>query len=219
MAVAAAHYLELLDREGYRVDGESEGRGHEGQIDITSWNWDVSDKSAAKTGASTNVAGRGVAATSAKASAGSTEEVGIDPSLFTFTKPVDCATTVLMKAMNGGELLQRATFELLEEMEEVKNPFHLRVLLEKVTVVSYRLGGRAGEFRVDLDETWELNYTTISFDYVSAGGMSASFPRSPGSTKRAASKSEPDIKQVLKDNLELRQALGAKATNTKDKRG
>ena len=116
-------------------------------------------------------------------------------------------------------MLPRATFELVEEMVDVVNPFRLLVVLEKVTVVSYQLGGRAAEHRVDLDETWGLNYTTISFDYKSAGGLSASFERNPGSTKRGASQSEPDVKQILKDNLKLKQALITKTAGAKDKGG
>ncbi len=213
MAGAAAHYLKL-EGEGFSIDGESEGHDHEGEIDVKSWDWDVSDKSAAMSGAPKNQTNGGGATGQTKASAGGTEEVGIDPSLFTFTKPVDSATTALMKAMNGGQVLTRATFELVEDMVDVENPFQLLVVLEKVTVVSYRLGGRAAEHRVDLDETWGLNYTTISFDYKSAGGLSASFKRNPGSTKQGAGKSGPDVAQLLKENLALKQAAAAK-----DKRG
>lgn len=217
MAVVAAHYLKL-EREDFPIDGESEGLEHEGQIDVKGWDWDVSDKSAAPT-ASKNLANGRAAAGQTKASADGTAEVGIDPSLFTFTKPVDSATTALMKAMDRGDVLKRATFELVEEMVEVKNPFRLLVVLEKVTVVSYKLGGRAAEHRVDLDETWGLNYTTISFNYMSAGGLNASFKRNPGSTKREARKPVPDIHQVLKENATLRQDAAAKASGAKDKRG
>jgi type VI protein secretion system component Hcp len=213
MAVAA-HYLELLDREGSRMDGESEGHDHEGQIDVTGWNWDVSDKSATKADAPRSSAGSG-GASPTKAPAADTEEAGIEPSLFTFTKAVDASTTRLMKAMDSGEVLQRATFELVEDMVDVKNPFRLLVALEKIVVVGYRLGGRSTEYRVDLEETWELNYTTISFDYASAGGMSAVFNRSPGSTKKAASKSEPDNKEMHKRIADLEQTLAA----AKGKRG
>jgi len=217
MALAASHYLKI-EREDFPIDGESEGLGHEGQIDVRGWDWDVSDKSADPS-ASKNLASGGAAAGPTRASAGGTDEVGIDPSLFTFTKPVDSASTALMKAMNGGEVLTRATFELVEEMVDVKNPFRLLVVLEKVTVVSYKLGGRAAEHRVDLDETWGLNYTTISFDYKSAGGLGASFKRNPGSTKRGASKTGPDIEQLLKENSKLKQDAAAKAGGAKDKRG
>ena len=201
MALVASHYLKI-ERDDFPIDGESEGLGHEGQIDVKGWDWDVSDKSADPT-ASKSLASGGAAAGQTKASAGGTEEVGIDPSLFTFTKPVDSATTALMKAMNGGEVLTRATFELVEEMVDVENPFRLLVVLENVTVVSYKLGGRAAEHRVDLDETWELNYTTISFDYKSAGGLAASFKRNPGSTKRGASKPAPDLEQQRRDQKDL----------------
>ena len=201
MALASSHYLKIEGKDS-PINGESEGLGHEGQIDVKGWDWDVSDKSADPT-ASENLASGGAAAGQTKASAGGTDEVGIDPSLVTFTKPVDSATTALMKAMNGGEVLTRATFELVEEMVDVENPFRLLVVLENVTVVSYKLGGRAAEHRVDLDETWELNYTTISFDYKSAGGLAASFKRNPGSTKRGASKPAPDLEQQRRDQKDL----------------
>ena len=202
MALAASHYLKIERENSPPIDGESEGLGHEGQIDVKGWDWDVSDKSAATT-ASKNLASAGAAAGQTKASAGGTEEVGIDPSLFTFTKPVDSSTTVLMNAMNGGKELTRATFELVEQMVDVENPFQLLVVLEKVIVVSYRLGGRAAEHRVDLDETWVLNYTKISFDYKSAGGLGAIFKRNPGSTKQGASKSAPDSEQQRRDQKDL----------------
>ena len=217
MALVASHYLKI-ERDDFPIDGESEGLGHEGQIDVKGWDWAVSDKSADPT-ASKNLASGGAAAGQTKASAGGTDEVGIDPSLVTFTKPVDSATTALMKAMYSGEALKRATFELVEEMVDVENPFRLLVVLEKVTVVSYKLGGRASEHRVDLDETWGLNYTTISFDYKSAGGLSASFKRNPGSTKGGASKSVPSVAELMKENSKLRQDAAAYAAGAKGKRG
>lgn len=212
MAVAA-HYLKILDQGGHLVEGESEGHGHIQEIDVTGWNWDVSDQTPKdEAGTAKDKAGRGTAAGSAGASAGGAE-VGIEPSLFTFTKTVDRSTTRLMRAMDRGEVLKKATFTLLEELLTVhdvrRSAFRLNVVLENVIVVSYELGGRSSDFRVDLDETWGFNYSKISFDYESAG-MYASFDRNPGSSKQGASKPAVDIQQMQKKISELTQAASAK---------
>ena len=79
----------------------------------------------------------------------------------------------------------------------------------------YRLSGRASEHRVDLEETWGLNYATIKFDYKSAGGMNVMFDRPPESDKGGAAKSAVDTVQMEKDLAVLRQAAAA----AKGKRG
>lgn len=209
----AAHYLEILDQDNVRIDGESEGHKHEGQIDVIGWDWDVTDQAAKNdAGTSTDKTVGRTSAAGGKASAGSAE-VGIEPSLLTFRKPVDRSTIRLMKAMYGGEVLNKATFTLFEELVGGDNHrrvgFQLDVVLEKVTVVGYELGGRSSEYRVDLDETWKLNYATISLVYVSAGGMNASFDRPPGSDKGGATKTAPDPAQLQKQLTELQQAAAA----------
>lgn len=186
----AAHYLEILDQDGIRIDGESEGHKHEGQIDVIGWDWEVTDQAAKNdAGTSKDKTGGKASGGGGKASAGGAE-VGIEPSLLTFRKPVDRSTIRLMKAMYGGEVLNKATFTLFEELvggdDHRRVGFQLDVVLEKVTVVGYELGGRSSEFRVDLDETWQLNYATISIVFVSAGGMNTSFDRPPGSDKGGA---------------------------------
>lgn len=220
MAVAA-HFLEILDQGGDKIDGESEGHGHEDWIDVTGWDWEVADESLKTSAPAKSATGKGAtsgAAGAAGASAGA-GEVGINPSLFTFTKAVDRSTTRLMQEMYQGHVLQKATFTLIEEMVDVnrkyRDAFRLHVVLEKVKVVSYRLSGRASEHRVDLEETWGLNYTTIKFDYESAGGMNAMFDRPPGSDKGGATKSAADTVQMQKDLAVLQQAAAA----AKGKRG
>jgi type VI protein secretion system component Hcp len=194
MAVAA-HYLEIIDRENLPVAGESEGHDHEDEIDITGWGWDVTDQSskAAASGA------KGSAGSSK--TAGSQPEVGVEPSIFTFSKSVDSSTTRLMRAMHRGEVLKMATFTLLEELvgveHERRGAFRLHVVLEDVIVVSYQLRGRSTEFRVDLEEDWELNYTKITFIYETEQ-MRAEFERHPGSNKRPAERPPPSVPELLR---------------------
>ena len=198
MAVAA-QYLEIVDREGLPILGESEGHDYVDSIDITGWEWNVTDSSATKSDTSSG-SGNGATAGSAKASAGGAE-VGIDPAQFTFRKVVDASTTRLMTAMYRGEVLQQATFTLLEEVVSVKNErrgaFRLHVVLENAIVVGYQLDGRASEFRVDLDETWTLNYSKISFLYETER-MNAEFDRTPGSKSRGSGKRDPTFLEQLR---------------------
>jgi type VI protein secretion system component Hcp len=214
----AAHYLQFVDQHGEEIKGESEGHKHDYWIDVTSWNWDVSDESLKNSGTAKDTTARGATSGAARASAGG-GEVGIQPSLLTFTKSVDRSTTRLLLAMDEGHVLQKATITLLEELLDVnrkyREAFRLDVVLEDVKIVSYRLSVRASEHRVDLEETWGLNYTTIKFDYVSAGGMNAKFDRPPGSEKGGAARSEVDPVQQQKRIAELEQAVAA----AKGKRG
>jgi type VI protein secretion system component Hcp len=195
--MGAAHYLRLLDKDGQPIQGESEGHGYERCIDIASWNWEVTDESVKKAAAPTGPAGVGTTAGAAKASAGS-GEVGVAPSQFTFSKAVDASTTRLMTEMYKGRLLQSATFTLLEEMVDIKvkhrEAFRLDVVLEGVKVVSYRLSGRSSEHRVDLEETWELSYEKVTFDFKSEG-MNTEFG---ASRKEASEKPNAQVLESLK---------------------
>ena len=58
--------------------------------------------------------------------------------------------------------------------------FRLNVVLDKPVVVGYSLSGSASDFRVELEETWELSYSKITFAYESAM-VYADFDRKPGS--------------------------------------
>ena len=106
-----------------------------------------------------------------------------------------------MSAMYQGHVLQTAKFTLREELMDVnrehRGAFLLHVVLEKVKVVSYKLGGRASEHRVDLDETWELDYSKISFIYETER-MNADFDKHPGSTKRGSEMPDADFLDKLK---------------------
>lgn len=198
--MGAAHYLELVDQDNAPILGESEGHDFEGCIDIKGWNWDVSDESMKSAGSAKDATGKGATAGAGKASAGS-GVAGVEPAPFTFTKAVDASTTRLMAAMYKGHVLKMATFTLLEELMDVsrkgRGAFRLHVVLENVKVTSYRLGGRASEHRVDLDETWELDYSKISFLYETER-MNAEFDRHPGSTKRGSERPDAGFLEMLR---------------------
>lgn len=197
MPVVAAHYLEIVDANDEPVCGESEGHDYEDAIDVVGWHWGVSDESSTKSSSGSD-SGKG---------SSNGKEVGIEPSTFTFTKSVDASTTRLMNAMYKNEELKMVTFTLLEELdiseqaarkaEGRRGAFRLHVVLEKVRVIGYQLDGSAADYRVDLNENWELNYSTITFLYETER-VEAAFDRNPASQKRASEKHELSFLDELK---------------------
>jgi len=216
--VASGTYLEIIAQDNLPVAGESEASEYEGHIDIAGWDWGVTDNASKKTGASTGSTSKSPAPAKA-----SVEEVGIEPSLVTFSKPVDSATTRLMKAMCFAEKFKEATFTVREELVSLRDSddaFVLHVRLEKPSVTSYKLTGRSQEHRVDLEETWTLNYEHIEFLYqprkqvtsagkVRIGAGKVQFERPPGSEKRGSEKAAPDPAQLQKQVSELKQQVAA----------
>jgi len=206
---AASHFLNILDASGQPVLGESDGQQlygeaaqHVGDIDVTGWDWDVSDHSANPASAAAKPTGRAGAAAPAPAAAATGDiEQGVVPGTLTFRKVVDRSTTRLMSAMNSGEIMQSATFVILEEMldsHDVRGgAFRLNVVLDKPVVVGYSLSGSASDFRVELDETWELSYSKITFAYESAK-VYADFDRKPGSSTGRKAETDRDFLAVLK---------------------
>ena len=211
----AGQYLVIADAEEELINGESEGsKGkHRHSIDIRSWDWSVADRSSV---AERNKKKGGKVAprhTGPSGTAGSAE-TGITPELFKFTKGVDSSTTRLMRAMDKNECLRWARFILHEERAKGANDghadFQLNVTLDDVYVVGYSVQGRAAEARVDIDETWELHYKTITIDYVSQR-VSVDFERKAGTersesdTQELASNSKTD-KRITALERQLRAA-------------
>lgn len=182
----AGQYLLIVGADTESVAGESEGKGYPAAIDIRSWDWSVTDQSS---GAKAKSMKKGAAVHPGKSGEATSDEKGLLPDLFKFTKGVDTSSTRLMTAMDNNECLQHAKFVLREELAPGANdrhvPFVLHVLLEDVYVVGYSVQGRASDARVDLDESWELHYKTIKIDYVSAGGMNVEFERKAGAERGA----------------------------------
>lgn len=198
----AAHYLKIIDAGGAPIIGESYGHQpvgealqHAGEIDIKGWDWRVSDQAADSTSSKGKSSKSG-------ASDADAPEAGVEVGTLTFHKVVDRSTTRLMRAMDRGEELQEATFVLLEELVDVRDQrggaFRLHVILEKAVLVRYSLNGEADEHRVELEETWELSFSKITFAYESAG-VFVSFDRAPGTVKRR--KDEPlNLLELLKQH-------------------
>jgi type VI secretion system secreted protein Hcp len=130
----------LLKIEG--VDGESVIDSHEGEIDVLSWSWGMTQSG------SMHVGGGG----------GSGKVNMQDISL---TKYVDKASTNLMRACCNGEHLSSAT---LTVRKAGKNPVDYMVItMEPVLVTSLSTGGSGGEDR--LTENVSLTFAKVKVGY------------------------------------------------------
>lgn len=174
--MAIAHlYLELLDQKKAAVRGDVLTKNFANQIECDDWSWKVENKEAAQVaGIATGQGNR------------------IEPSILTFSKAPDRSSTRLMKAIQTGELFAKATFTLFEELqgrvEDTEGSFHLRLVLTDVRVLRYELSGKTSDKEVTLEETWDLTYRTITFQF-DEGKQQVLVTRPPGSDdSRSASK-------------------------------
>jgi type VI protein secretion system component Hcp len=140
--------------------GEAKDAEYRDQIEISSWNWDVTKKSESS---------KKVADTS-----GVPGPNTVVPSVLKFTKTMCRATAGMLIAMREGDLL-KAVFALEEDSDA---DFLLRVTLDMVRILDYELSVDGP----DVSESWKLNYESIRFDYrpnVREGELTAQLRRSP----------------------------------------
>jgi len=202
MAIAG-HYLQIRDDENHPVHGESLGHGFVGSIDVSGWDWDVTDPRFQKSKESASkVAGKGAAHSASGKTVTGDGHAGIEPALMRFSKVVDCSSIRLMQAMEARTKLQSAVFSLREEIahsDDKRIPFLLTVSLKDVYVISYELSVRSSEYRVDLEETWDFHYSNIKFEFVSAGGgIDVDFDRKAGSLRGSSKKAPPDVEEIVR---------------------
>lgn len=215
----ASFFLRITDAKGDSINGEAEEHDFEGAIEVTSWDWGVSDKIAKdlmKTDATSTTKADGGA--SREARTGETGGKTYLPTPLRFSKPTDRSTTRLLTALLKGEVLQSATFTLRQQWRagtgdgsEKNEEFKLHLMLFDVRVTSYDFNARSSSFDVELEEDWVFSYKTIQFDYKSAPGqyrhgpgLFAPFDLPAGSTTKALKKPEPTAKDAMKELAELK---------------
>jgi len=159
--------------------GEARDAEYRDQIEISSWNWDVTQKSEA----------------SKKSAAGVTNVPGpntVEPSCLTFTKTMCRATSGMLDAMREGQLL-KAVFALEEDSDA---DFLLRVTLDRVRIVKYGLSVDGP----DVSESWNFDYETVRFDYrpsAREGELTAQLTRPPGASKGGPSGANTNEGKIL----------------------
>ncbi|MEX0322018.1 MAG: Hcp family type VI secretion system effector [Puniceicoccaceae bacterium] len=131
----------FLDIEG-EIGGESQGAGHEGEIDVLAWSWGLSNSGTFHSGGG---GGAGKA---------NFQDISV-------TKWLDKASPKLMEACATGATLPAATLVLRKAGGEPLE--YLVIRMEKVLVTSVSTGGSGGEDR--LTENVTLNFAQIMVKY------------------------------------------------------
>lgn len=190
---AASFFLQITLEDGV-IKGEAEEEGFEGAIEVSSWDWSVSDKtakdlmsrdnassSAAQGGSGTPTTGGSNAANAART--GQSGEKSTQPTPVRFSKTTDRSTVRLLNAMYKDEKFKEAKFSLRQRTKrgagdgrEVQEEFLLELVLKKARVTSYDFNAQAQEGDVQMSENWEMSYDTLYYDYKSMPGR----PVGPG---------------------------------------
>lgn len=174
MAAKSSQFLKITDQSGKLVEGECIDDEHYNQIDVTDWNWNLVDPSAAKdksTARARTGASGGATARSASSDSSGTAGDRITPSRFGFSKRTDKSTVRLLAAMDKGEIFPEVELAIEEEYQEQPDyvPFRMNIVLTDAFVTSVDWSVTAAEARVDMEEKWELNYDRIKISYLYRG--------------------------------------------------
>jgi type VI protein secretion system component Hcp len=149
-------------------------------IDVDDWRWTLKNNDKAKE------------TREARASAGATPSQVVEPSIFSFSKLTDSATTEMLAAMQRGDRL-KVTLVVEDASLEL---FDLSIKLEDARFTSYQVSARAGEKQMAIEEEWNLDYKWIIFEYQAdkQSGMSdVRLYRRPGLSTDAPEKKESQL--------------------------
>ena len=125
------------------IDGEVSVVGFEGQMELESFSWGVSNPGSFSAGA----AGGG--------------KVSVHD--FSFVKLIDKASPVLMKTSCAGDRIPEVTMTLLRTVGE-KPVKYMEIKMTDCLISSYSMGGTSSGDELPL-ESLSLNFTKIEFDY------------------------------------------------------
>lgn len=124
------------------IKGESISKGHEGEIDILSWSWGMSQSGTTHIG-----------------TGGGAGKVNVQD--ISFTHWVDCSTPNLVKACCSGKHFGSAKLVIRKAGE---NPLEYVIIdMTDVLITSVGTGGSGGEER--LTETVTLNFAKFKYSY------------------------------------------------------
>ncbi len=124
------------------VDGESIDKAHQGEIDILSWSWGMSQSG------TTHVGG-----------GGGSGKVSVQD--ITLTKYVDASSPALLLSCCKGTHLDQAVLVVRKAGESPLE--YIKLTMKEVIVSQLATGGRGGEDR--LTETLTLNFAEFKFEY------------------------------------------------------
>jgi type VI secretion system secreted protein Hcp len=122
------------------IDGESTAKKHEGEIEVLSFSWNISNTSTGSTGGGGG-AGKAV------------------PSDFNIVKHIDKASPALIVAVCSGEHIRDATFTVEQPRAGKAGEAFLKIKLTDVLISSYQTGGGGNDLPTD---QVSLNFAKIN---------------------------------------------------------
>jgi type VI secretion system Hcp family effector len=143
MSAVANLLMRIGVKGGSTIQGESTIANFEDWIEVDDWNWALGFQTASE----------------GKASGGRSEESV--PSVLSFGKLMDRASTGMLNAMSKGDELT-VTLEMADVSDE---PFRLKITLESARLNDYDANFKTDDKGVSIEESWGLDYRTIKFEY------------------------------------------------------
>jgi type VI protein secretion system component Hcp len=143
MSAVANLLMRIVVKGGSTIQGESTIVNFEDWIEVDDWNWALGFQTGSE----------------GKASGERTEESV--PSVLSFGKLMDRASTGMLNAMSKGDELT-VTLEMADVSDE---PFRLKVTLESARLNDYDANFKTDDKGVSIEESWGLDYRTIEFEY------------------------------------------------------
>lgn len=212
----ASQFLKLVDKNGNMVEGECFNHEHLKQIDLSGWNWDVSDPQVQKSAGKSKTDEASKAKPKPK-SGGESTDTKPKPSKFSFTKKTDKSSMRMLTAMDRGEVFPTAVLVLKEEYQgaEAAQPFYLEIEMKEVFIVSFGWQANAEGAGMTFEESWEFNYTDIHFRYLwrggNAGWIQQVFNRPPDSADGTSTKTPPTKAEKAAEEQERFKAFAKKS--------
>jgi type VI protein secretion system component Hcp len=173
MAENARLFL-LLTAPSGAIRGESRVADKRDWIDIDDWSWKL-DPSANKD-----------------------DPEAIRPSVLSFTKTMDRATTAMLTAMAKGTVMTAA----IQLDDASRSMFDLSLRFDKVRLVDYEVSTEIGDKSQSVQETWTFDYASVLFEYradTRSGAMQVRLNRPPGSSTRAPDDREQMFRELSQD--------------------
>lgn len=135
MAEHARLFMSLTSATSGEIKGESLDREMRDWIELEDWNWSIK--------------------------AAKNDSDLAEPSVLSITKRLDRATPAMLKAMQLATPLKA----LIKVEDSSQQMFALTLELWDARIISYKVDVKEDDKSVEIEEDWDINYTTVDFEY------------------------------------------------------
>ena len=139
-------FLKIDSAKQGPIKGEAQDSTHKDEIDVLGWSW-------------------GMSAQSALSSAGASSKATLHE--LNIVKPVDSASTALMSAMRGNDLIKKAILTI-RKAGTTPHEF-MKITLEKGRVTNLHVNSSGFESLGYITESLNLSFQRISIEYIPQG--------------------------------------------------